>query len=168
MTRARPATPGPIAPCLTALGLVALLAAGCTSGAGGQGGPASRAEAPSTTTAPGLSVQQVVGGLDHGWDIGFLPDGKVLLTERPGRLTLLDGSAPGANRSNVDADFADLHARGEGGLMGLVVHPDFAASRRFTTCQSHWENDKAVDIRLVTWELAADYRSARRVRAAVS
>jgi glucose/arabinose dehydrogenase len=109
-------------------------------------------------------VQRVVGGLQHGWDIGFLPDGKVLITERPGRLTLLDRSTPGATASTVDADFGDVNARGEGGLMGLVIHPDFASSRRFTTCQSHWENGNAVDIRLITWELSADYRSARRIR----
>jgi glucose/arabinose dehydrogenase len=151
---------------LVTLGLVATLAAGCW-GAGRGTTPAGTVPGgrpPSTTSAPGLSVQRVVGGLDHGWDIGFLPDGKVLLTERPGKLTLLDRATPGASKTTLDADFSDLHATGEGGLMGLVIHPDFAVSRRFTTCQSHWENGTAVDIRLVTWELAADYRSARRVR----
>ena len=46
---------------------------------------------------------------------------------------------PGATVQPVRADLADVYARGEGGLMGLVVHPDFAQSRRFTTCQTHAE-----------------------------
>ena len=165
---------------VAAAGVLALLAAGCTAepaggGAGpsgtgpsGTGGtaPGSGATEPSPTPAavPALAVQVVTGGLRNGWDIGFLPDGKVLLTERPGRLTLLDRATEGATSSTVEADFADLNARGEGGLMGLVIHPDFATSRLFTTCQSHWENGNAVDIRLITWELSADYRTARRVR----
>ena len=40
--------------------------------------------------------------------------------------------------------------------MGLVVHPDFAQSRRFTTCQTHAEGGRPVDVRLVTWTLSAD------------
>jgi glucose/arabinose dehydrogenase len=48
--------------------------------------------------------------------------------------------------------------------MGMVAHPDFATSRRFTTCQTHAEGGRPVDIRLVTWELSADGRSAARVK----
>jgi glucose/arabinose dehydrogenase len=165
-------TPGVLVPVL----LAAVLLAACTEGGGTSGGTAGTGQgggpgrpAPSTVTAPGLAVQRVAGGLRNGWDIGFLPDGRVLLTERPGRLTVLEhvtdgGTETGPAATPVEADFADLHPRGEGGLMGLVIHPDFATSRRFTTCQTHWAGDRAVDVRLVTWELAADHRSARRVR----
>jgi glucose/arabinose dehydrogenase len=119
---------------------------------------------PPRIDAPALKVEQVAHGLSHGWDIGFLPDGKVLVSQRPGRLTLLSGSRPGATSTEVRADFSDLLVRGEGGLMGMVVHPDFARSRRFTTCQTHAEGGLAVDIRLVTWRLADDGGSATRVR----
>jgi aldose sugar dehydrogenase len=54
--------------------------------------------------------------------------------------------------------------QGEGGLMGMVVHPDFASSRLFTTCQTHEEDGEADDIRLVTWRLSTDGSSAERVR----
>jgi len=150
----------------TSVAAVGLLA-GCMNGAdGADGGPGTvpGGPAPTTTTAPGLTVQEVATGLQHGWDVGFLPDGKVLVTERPGRLTLLAGTTPGAAKTVVDADFADVGARGEGGLMGLLVHPDFASSRRFTTCQTHFDGDTAVDVRLITWELAADGGSATRLR----
>ena len=50
----------------------------------------------------------------------------MLLTEREGRLALLSGTVEGASVTPVDADLGDLLAQGEGGLMGMVVHPDFA------------------------------------------
>ena len=146
-----------------------LVVAGCTSAGGGdtapgQPSPTSTAATPSSTQPRGLVVERVAGGLEHGWDLGFLPNGKVLITERSGRLTLLDKATPGAVASYLDADFSDVNARGEGGLMGMVIHPDFATSRRFTTCQTHWEGDRAVDVRLITWEMSEDERSARRLR----
>ena len=144
---------------------VALALAGC--GAGGAPATGSRQTAGASPTpvprtgTPELRVTPIAGGLDNPWDLGFLPDGRILLTEREGRISLLSGPAPGATRTPVDADLADVYARGEGGLMGLAVHPDFATSRRFTTCQTHAERGQATDVRLVTWQL--DGTSARRV-----
>ena len=106
--------------------------------------------------AGGLRVEVVASGLTHGWDIGFLPDSTALVSQRPGRLALLDR---GAVRP-VAADFGDVVARGEGGLMGLLVHPDFARNRHFITCQNTRQ-----DIRLITWRLAEDGASAQRVGA---
>ncbi len=153
-------------------GMVAIVgAAGC--GAAGpaptQNGATPTTNAPATTPAPSrtgvpeLQVELVAGGLSHVWDIGFLPDGRALVTERDGRIALLSGIAPGATAREVEADLSDVYARGEGGLMGMVVHPDFAQSRRFTTCQTHMENGNPTDVRLVTWQLSADGASARRV-----
>lgn len=48
--------------------------------------------------------------------------------------------------------------------MGMVVHPDFATSRLFTTCQTHQEDAQLKDVRLVTWKLSADGTSAEKVR----
>lgn len=136
-----------------------------TATTGTASGGASRSPVPArSATAPPLAVETVAGGLRHGWDIGFLPDGKVLVSQRPGVLTLLSGSRPGARATTVRADFSDVLVRGEGGLMGLVVHPDFATTREFTTCQTHTEGGRAADIRLVTWRLAPDGASAARVR----
>ncbi|MEU3273570.1 PQQ-dependent sugar dehydrogenase [Saccharomonospora sp. NPDC006951] len=130
------------------------------------------AAAPATTSAPetvsasgtspvSLRVDEVVTGLEHGWDIGFLPGDRILITERPARLKVVD--ANGAV-SDVAADLSDVHVRGEGGLMGLAVHPDFERSREFTTCQTHQEGGRAVDVRLVTWELSEDGNAASKVR----
>ncbi len=120
---------------------------------------------PSSTASPRLKVETVAGGLSHGWDIGFLPDGKVLVSQRPAKLALLSSGEPGATVTDVKADLSDVFVQGEGGLMGLVVHPDFAQTRRFTTCQTHTENGQPSDIRLVTWRLAEDGRIATREKA---
>jgi aldose sugar dehydrogenase len=149
--------------------LVALVAAGCApepgSVAGGGAGttPAGRTAAPTRTGTPDLKVSVVASGLEHVWDMGFLPDGRVLITERAGRLSLLSGTQPGATVTQVKADLADVYARGEGGLMGMVLHPDFATSRRFTTCQTHAAAGAPTDVRLVTWQLSDDGTSASRV-----
>ena len=115
--------------------------------------------APSSAGVPGvpaLRVQTVVGGLQNAWDLGFLPDGVMLVTERPGRVQLVRGGVA----AQVRMDLADVYARGESGLMGLLVHPDFSTSRRFSTCQSHAENGSPVDIRVLTWTLSVDGTTA--------
>ncbi|MFI9011951.1 PQQ-dependent sugar dehydrogenase [Actinosynnema sp. NPDC053489] len=129
--------------------LAAALAAGSACTAGGSGGSAPSAQAPG-----GLRVEVVASGLTHPWDVGFLPDGRMLVPQRPGRIALVtaDGEV-----SDVEADLGDVAARGEGGLMSLVVHPDFATSHRFTTCFN-----TASDVRLVTWELTGS--AATRVK----
>ncbi|GAA4414108.1 PQQ-dependent sugar dehydrogenase [Fodinibacter luteus] len=133
-----------------------------TSTASGSPEP-SPSPAPRSTAVPDLAVEVVADGFEHGWDIGFLPDGRALVTERPGRISIVSGLREGAERTRVRADLDDVYARGEGGLMGMVVHPDFASSRLFTTCQTHAVDGAPEDIRLVTWRLAADGGSAERV-----
>ena len=120
--------------------------------------------APESTAVPDLAVEVVAAGFEHGWDIGFLPDGRALVTERPGRISLVSGLREGSRRTTVEADLDDVYVAGEGGLMGMVVHPDFASSRQFTTCQTHEEGGAPDDIRLVTWRLSGDGSSAERVR----
>lgn len=81
------------------------------------------------TRAPGLvskvayEVQTAAEGLDHPWGLAFLPDGRLLITERAGRLRILgaDGklSEPVAGLPAVDA-------RDQGGLLGIAVDPAFA------------------------------------------
>ncbi|MDR7302672.1 PQQ-dependent sugar dehydrogenase [Haloactinomyces albus] len=143
-------------------GLAGLLTlTGCSGDGRGNGqrttGPSD--PVPTTPSSTALRVEVLAGGLEHPWGIDFLPDGSALITQRPGRLALLSGG----RLREVRADFGDVLVRGEGGLMGLLVHPEFATSRRFLTCQTHQVDGRAVDIRLVTWQLSEDGNSARRV-----
>lgn len=64
--------------------------------------------------------------LEHPWGIAFLPDGGALVTERPGRLRLAD---PGNGTSIVVTGTPEVVARGQGGLLDVALHPDFAANR---------------------------------------
>ena len=171
MRSSRPATALVTVAVLAAVGL-----AGCSEDDSvGEVPPATRATAsgsteppaspaPRSTAVPRLAVEVVAEGFEHGWDVGFLPDGRALVTERPGRISLVSGLRKGSERTTVRADLDDLFVQGEGGLMGMVVHPDFASSREFTTCQTHAEGGSPKDIRLVTWRLSADGGSAERVR----
>src|SRR3954468_24506391 len=72
-------------------------------------------------------------GLDHPWGAAFLPDGRLLVTERPGRLRLVgrDGQvAPPLG------GVPDVEARGQGGLLDIALAPDFARTRELYLCQA--------------------------------
>lgn len=66
-------------------------------------------------------------GLDEPWSLAFLPDGRFLVTERAGRLTLF--SPDGSRRQAVDG-LPQVWQEGQGGLLDVLVPRDFATSRR--------------------------------------
>jgi glucose/arabinose dehydrogenase len=72
-------------------------------------------------------VDTVAVGLENPWAIAFLPDGRKLVTERPGRLRILDKDG---KLSDPVAGVPDVAAVGQGGLLDVVLAPDFAQSRR--------------------------------------
>jgi glucose/arabinose dehydrogenase len=69
----------------------------------------------------------VAEGLQNPWGLAFLPDGRMLVTERPGRLRVV--TAAGALSEPV-AGLPAVDARGQGGLLDVVLDPDFATTRR--------------------------------------
>lgn len=78
------------------------------------------------TSASGtITVEPVARGLEHPWSLAFLPDGRMLVTERPGRLRIVTASgAVGDPIAGVPA----VHHEGQGGLLDVVLAPDFARS----------------------------------------
>jgi glucose/arabinose dehydrogenase len=76
------------------------------------------------SSAGPLEATVVAEGLDHPWAMGFLPDGRMLVTERSGQLRLVDGGMVGPEIAGVP----EVHARGQGGLLDLAIAPDFAES----------------------------------------
>jgi glucose/arabinose dehydrogenase len=73
-----------------------------------------------------VRIVTVLSGLEHPWGLAFLPDGRMLITERPGRLRVVerDGKldpVPVAGLPRVDP-------QGQGGLLDVVLHPQFATN----------------------------------------
>jgi glucose/arabinose dehydrogenase len=62
----------------------------------------------------------VAENLTIPWEVVFLPDGELLVTERPGQLRLL--------KSGVELSVPDVESTGEGGLLGATLHPDFVTN----------------------------------------
>jgi glucose/arabinose dehydrogenase len=84
------------------------------------------------TRAPGMTTRQtlthtvVASGLEHPWGLALLPDGRWLVTERPGRLRIV--TADGAVSEPL-AGLPAVDARGQGGLLDVVTGPSFGADR---------------------------------------
>ena len=71
-------------------------------------------------------VVPVADGFEVPWSIAFLPDGDMLVTERAGRLRIVRG---GALVADPVPGVPEVLARGQGGLMEVLPHPDFASNR---------------------------------------
>ena len=74
-----------------------------------------------------LRVKTVAAGLEHPWSLAFLPERRMLVTERPGRMRIVDA------RGTVSAPLKgvpQVAAVGQGGLLDVVLAPDFSQSQR--------------------------------------
>lgn len=78
---------------------------------------------PAQESAPRLSI--LAANLEIPWTLVFLPDKSILFTERPGRVRIIDSK----NNLNPDpATVDDVKHQGEGGLLGITIHPDFPSN----------------------------------------
>jgi aldose sugar dehydrogenase len=74
------------------------------------------------TQMQGVKAITVASGLEHPWSLAFLPDGRLLVTERPGRMRIV------SNTGSLSAPLTGLPAvlaAGEGGLLDVALDPDF-------------------------------------------
>src|SRR5690606_21853577 len=89
-------------------------------------GPVAARDLIVRTEAGSVKLTEVASGLQNPWSLAFLPDGRMLVTERPGQMRIVgrDGrvSAP-------IAGVPEVHARGQGGLLDVAVSPNFADDR---------------------------------------
>ena len=104
-------------------------------------------------------VVTVAEGLVNPWSMTWLPNGDMLVTERPGRLRIVRG---GRLRPEPVAGLPAIRAGGQGGLLDVVLHPDFASNRfiylsyakpnaddsQGTTAviRGRWDNDRLVNV----------------------
>jgi glucose/arabinose dehydrogenase len=73
-----------------------------------------------------IRVVTVAGGLEHPWGLAFLPDGRMLVTERPGRLRII--GAEGTLSQPVEGVPA-VYETGQGGLLDVALDPKFTDNR---------------------------------------
>jgi glucose/arabinose dehydrogenase len=82
-------------------------------------------------------LDTVAEGLEHPWGLAFLPDGSQLVTERAGRLRLIQN---GELQSDPVSGVPDLVVAGQGGLLDVVLHPEFAENRTLFLSYAHSNN----------------------------
>ena len=87
-------------------------------------GPSPASAQTITTDEHAFRVVKLVERLEHPWGLAFLPDGRMLVTERPGRLRVIgrDGKLDAQPVSGLPR----VAAHGQGGLMDVAIHPRFA------------------------------------------
>ena len=98
------------------LGLAALMAGAA---------PAAIAQETVRSKAADFRIVEVAKNLEHPWGLAFLPDGRMLVTERPGRLRIVgaDGSL-----SAPLTGLPEIYDSGQGGLLDVILDPDFASN----------------------------------------
>ncbi|RXF72622.1 PQQ-dependent sugar dehydrogenase [Hansschlegelia zhihuaiae] len=121
--------PFPLTGRAAAIALAAALAAGAGASfavAQSKVGQSKKASEVVASEKQAFSVETVAEGLERPWGVAFLPDGRMLVTEKAGRMRIVlpDGklSAPVTGLPKVDA-------RGQGGLLDVAVAPDFAQTK---------------------------------------
>jgi glucose/arabinose dehydrogenase len=119
---------------------VALLSADQAAPGGRQGGGRGRAAGPAVPTLPpptlpvtlaagntsAYRVVEYATGLANPWSLAFLPDGDMLVTERAGRLRIIRN---GVLDAQPIAGVPDVVAQGQGGLLEVALHPQFAQNQ---------------------------------------
>lgn len=84
-------------------------------------------------------VDTVAEGLEHPWSLVFLPDGRLLVTERPGRLRVIEPGPDGRPQLRPEpvAGVPPVLARGQAGLFDILLDPDFANNQRLWLSFAH-------------------------------
>ena len=103
--------------------LAIVLVVGCSQTPAGRG--AGEIAGSSQTNAE-FKVETVVGGLEVPWSIVWAPDGRMIFTERAGRVRVFE---KGTLRQKPLFVVADVEPSGESGLMSVALHPQFATNR---------------------------------------
>ncbi|HEV2835584.1 MAG TPA: PQQ-dependent sugar dehydrogenase, partial [Pyrinomonadaceae bacterium] len=80
----------------------------------------------SAQTNTRIQVEKVVGGLEVPWSIVWTPDGRMIVTERPGRVRVVEN---GTLRPKPLFVVPDVESSGESGLMSVALHPQFSSNQ---------------------------------------
>ena len=70
-----------------------------------------------------FQVQKFADGFDTPWGMTFLPDGRLLVTDRIGDIWIVESD--GANKIKVLGEVPSVRSKGQGGMLDIEIHPDF-------------------------------------------
>ena len=87
----------------------------------------------SAALAQGVKIETVATGLQNPWAVAFLPDGRFLVTERPGRVRVIERD--GKLNKPLEG-VPEVAAAGQGGLLDVIVDADFVTNRTLYFCFS--------------------------------
>lgn len=96
--------------------------------------------APDLTERPStdFSISELATGLNNPWSVAEMPDGPFLVTEKSGRLLRLSGNG---DRAEIKGLPTDIYVSGQGGLLDIVLAPDFAASAEVYISYAYGNDD---------------------------
>ncbi|WP_370632946.1 PQQ-dependent sugar dehydrogenase [Diaphorobacter sp. MNS-0] len=120
----------------TGIALAAIINIALTGAAMLAGGEALSQEVAPVPPVPArgeASAEVVASGLSHPWGLAFLPGGRFLVTERPGRLRVVEADG---RLGPPLAGLPQMAAGGQGGLLDVITDADFARNRRIFFCYS--------------------------------
>jgi glucose/arabinose dehydrogenase len=124
--------------------------------------PPGRGAGETASTADGavqFRVETIAGSLQVPWSLSFAPDGRIIFTERPGRVRVIEN---GRLRTQPLAVIGDVESRSESGLMGLTLHPQFA-SNRFLYLAYAYKADGGQRVRVVRFRETGDQLTDRKL-----
>jgi glucose/arabinose dehydrogenase len=119
---------------------------------------AGQTRAPEQPTNVAFDVATVAQGLQNPWGLAFLPDGRMLVTEKPGRLRVV--SASGELSPPVEG-VLPVDARGQGGLLDVALDPAYAQNGLVYWCYSEPQADGSNNTAAARGKLVADGAAPR-------
>jgi aldose sugar dehydrogenase len=97
----------------------------------------------SSQSQTNFKVETVIGNLEVPWSIVWAPDGRMIFTERPGRLRVFEN---GRLRAEPMLTLNDVESRGEAGLMSIALHPQFSSNHLLYLSYAYTSNDLYVRV----------------------
>lgn len=118
---------------------------------------AAKTNAPEAAKTP-INVVEVAGGLENPWGLQFLPDGRYLVTEKPGRLRVVEKD--GTLGDPIEG-VPEVAATGQGGLLDVALAPDFIDSGRIFLSFSEPRGGNSAGTSVARGKLVLDGSSGR-------
>jgi aldose sugar dehydrogenase len=139
--------------------LVTLMALGCSHAPQGRGAGEVETSSSSQTS---FRVETVVGGLEVPWSIVWAPDGRMIFTERAGRVRVYE---KGQLKTEPLFTVPDVEQKAESGLMSIALHPQFASNHLLYLSYAYKGPDKSDEqrVRVVRYREAPAGLTDRKV-----